>query len=253
MGNTFGRQVIAGGTGRPVMLSVDGKPEWKAVGITFDWTTVTAAASDTTLADGTPILAGEKYLEVGTPVTTIKTAEIQTVDLSGGDDPNGGTWTPTVPGYGATAAQAWNVAAGDLAAALTALVGAPVTVSKTGFVYTITFPPGIGNVAAITTTNTLTTAASTITITVGTSTQGIAAGGKYGPVDTSATDGRQTMANGDTFLLNQTVKQNELHSDHFPVIIGGYVRSVLLKVGGTNQATLANLLAAMPRIVLFKE
>lgn len=153
MGNEFGRTALAGGTGRLVQLSADGRPEWKAVGVSIDWATVPAAGSNTTLADGTEILAGEKYLEVGTPIDRIT------------------------------------------------------------------------------------------------------ASGKYGPVNTNVatTDGRAVMANGETFLVNMTVKESELGSNHVPVISGGLVFKARLKVGGTDQATLANLLAAMPRLQLFSD
>lgn len=86
------------------------------------------------------------------------TAEVQTVDLSGDDDPTGGTWTLTLPMFGGKVLTglAWNISAATLQATINSLVyrGANlVTVGKVGFVYTITFPAILGNVGAVSTDN----------------------------------------------------------------------------------------------------
>jgi hypothetical protein len=67
---SYGRQLLSS-TGRPVAVSIDGRPEWKVGGITLDWATVTAVGSDTTLADGTVVLNGQKGLEFGTVLCKI--------------------------------------------------------------------------------------------------------------------------------------------------------------------------------------
>lgn len=81
----------------------------------------------------------------------------------------------------------------------------------------------------------------------------ITASGKYGPADTTETDGRQALARGACYLLNEDVAQNPIlslvatgSSDHPGVFDGGTVWNDRLHVGGTNEPTLANLLAAMP-------
>jgi hypothetical protein len=261
---SYGIFNVGNQTGRPVRVSADGSPERKAGGITIDWTTVTAVSADTTLADGTFVPNGGKYLRYGQVVDLIGVAaEVQTVDLSGADDPNGGTWSLTVDmgrgsGPQTTAPVAWNVSAADLQTAVEALDGVSVgdvVVTKTGFVYTLTFAGTLGNVPAVSATNIdLTTAVTTVTIAVATGTGGAASGGLYGPADTSVSDGRQTLANGETFVLDETVVMTDPGSDHAGgAFNGGRVFAARLLVGGTNQVTLANLLAACPRLVLVKD
>jgi hypothetical protein len=137
------------GTGRLVMASADGAPEWKTGGITIDWTKVPAAVTnDATIAgDGTLVKAGDQYLRYGQVVAKITT------------------------------------------------------------------------------------------------------GGKFGVHDTSASDGRQTLANGNCFIVNTTVLKSEVGSDHPPVFGGGKAWEDRLLIGnGTNVSTIATLLGAMPRL-----
>ena len=61
---TFGRQILST-TGRPLQISADGRPEWKAGGITLDWSLIAAVSAETTLADGTVVANGDKYLRYG--------------------------------------------------------------------------------------------------------------------------------------------------------------------------------------------
>jgi hypothetical protein len=62
----FGR-VVQESTGRPIMVSADGRPDWKAGGVTIDWTAVVAVSgSDETLDDETIVKIGDKYLQFGT-------------------------------------------------------------------------------------------------------------------------------------------------------------------------------------------
>lgn len=82
----------------------------------------------------------------------------------------------------------------------------------------------------------------------------ITASGLYGPADSTAVDGRQTWAPGNIFILNMSVLQTGplgLYghpTDNPPVFAGGKVWEVRLQVGTGNQPTLAQLLAAMPRL-----
>lgn len=67
----IGRTVLPHSTGRPVRVSSDGYPEWKAIGVTVAWELVTAAVSDTTLADDTPVRVGEKAIPFGTVMVKV--------------------------------------------------------------------------------------------------------------------------------------------------------------------------------------
>jgi hypothetical protein len=64
------REVISTG-GRGVQVSADNNPRWKAAGLTLDWSTVTAVSEDTTLADGTVVKNGDKYIRYGTTLSKI--------------------------------------------------------------------------------------------------------------------------------------------------------------------------------------
>ncbi|MGI8655471.1 MAG: hypothetical protein ACR2LC_09655 [Pyrinomonadaceae bacterium] len=75
--------------------------------------------------------------------------------------------------------------------------------------------------------------------------------GYYGPYDPAATDGRQTLARGSAYILNQTQLENNLvpglpsgASDHPAVFDGGRVWRARLLVaaimGGGAAASLAN-------------
>lgn len=65
MGNTYGRTVLET-TGRPILVSADGRPDWKVGGLTIDWSTVAAVSgSDVTTPDGRVVKIGEKYLRYG--------------------------------------------------------------------------------------------------------------------------------------------------------------------------------------------
>lgn len=253
----FGRNVLTK-TGRDVAVLCDHQDaQFKVGGITVDWSLVTAQSGATTLIDQTPVADGEKALRFGQILCEVTQVEVQTVDLSGADDPNGGTWALTILGETITGI-AWNVTA----AALQALIrdidadGADkVTVSKTGFVYTITFPESVDNVSAVTVNSTsLTTAATTVTVTIGTSTQGASTSGYFGPYDPTATDGRQTLSRGKCFILNRTVKQNghlsglnTQDTDHPQVFDGGTVwKDRILMTTGTHS------LAAGPTVTEFE-
>jgi hypothetical protein len=141
------------------------------------------------------------------------TAEVQTVTISG--TPTGGTFTLTLPASGldlaqTTAAIAYNATAAAVQSALNALqrIASAGGVSVTGgalpgSAVTITFPAVMGNVPQLTSTNSLTGGTSPA-IAHATTTAGLSSNGKFGPYDPSATDGRQTLARGDAYILDQT-------------------------------------------------
>lgn len=107
-----------------------------------------------------------------TPSTASAVAEVQTVTISG--TPAGGTFTLTLPGFGSTAALAYNAPTTDVATALTTLVGKSVTVSGTaGSSYVVTFPTSMGNVAQMTAAGSF-TGGTTPAISVATTTPGVA-------------------------------------------------------------------------------
>ena len=258
----YGRQILET-TGRPICVTADGKPEWKIGGITLDWSLATAVSADTTLDDETVVKAGDKYFRYGQIFVLASKSEVQTITFTGGA--TAGSAILTLPASGdadaqVVAAAAFNETAQSLQDKINALSrigpnGATVTRSGAGsngdpYIYAVTFSRLLGNVPQFTSTNTFTGGTSP-TVTHGTTTAG-AGTGLYGPSDTSATDGRQTLTRGECFILNQTVLYSELGSDHPPVFDGGAVWADRLLVNGANQPTLTNLLAAMPRLQLVK-
>jgi hypothetical protein len=259
----FGR-VVEETTGRPIQVSADGRPLWKAGGVTIDWSLVTAQVAEAILSDETVVAIGDKYLRYGQVLGIVGKAEVQTLTFTGG--PTAGDAIITLPASGDDAAEvaaaaAFNISAQALQDLLTALprIGPNgVTVSRAGagsagdpYVYTITFAREFSNVPQLTSTHTF-TGGTTPTTTHATTTAGTG-NGKYGPIDTTATDGRQTMTRGECFILNETVVESELGSDHPAVIEGGLVWADRLLVNGTNQPTLANLLTAFPALQLVKD
>jgi hypothetical protein len=246
------------------MVSADGKPIWKAGGVTIDWSLVTAVVAETTLDDETVVKVGDKYLRYGQILGIIGAAEVQTITFTGG--PTAGSAIITLPASGAAAAEVAAAAAFDISAqglqdllnALPRLGQNGVTVGRTGagtngdpYIYTVTFNRALGNVPQFTSTHSF-TGGTTPTATHATSTAGTG-NGKYGPIDTTASDGRQTMTRGECFILNETVVYSELGSDHPAVIEGGLVWAARLLVGEVTQPTLANFLTAFPAIQLLKD
>jgi uncharacterized protein (DUF433 family) len=68
---TYGQSTIAQ-IGRSIQVSADGRPLWKHIGVTIDWTTVAAVAgSDVTFLDGVLVQIGEKALRYGQVLTKI--------------------------------------------------------------------------------------------------------------------------------------------------------------------------------------
>jgi hypothetical protein len=88
----------------------------------------------------------------------------------------------------------------------------------------------------------------------------ITASGKFGPYDPAASDGRQTLARGDCFILNETVKMagyipalNNKATDHPQVGDGGLVwKARILAIVGTASLaagpTFANFETAFPDV-----
>jgi hypothetical protein len=252
-------------------VAADGAPECKAGGVTLDWTTVTAVAgADLTLPDGVIVKIGEKYLRYGQVICEIGIAEVQTITFTGG--PTAGNATITLPAAGNQPAQtaapvAFNATAQQMQDALNALsrLGPNGTiVGRTGtgvagdpYIYTATFKRDIADVPQLTSTHTF-TGGTTPTTTHATTTPGNAAGGKYGPFDTAATDGRQTLERGRCYIVNSTWKDSDLHDENPQAIEGGLVFLDRL-IATTGTASLAagptqtNLLTAFPRLRLVRD
>lgn len=233
---SYGRQVLTT-TGIPVMVLANlDDADWKPGGITIDWATITAVTADTTLIDGTVIPNGQKGLEFGTILCDIGVAEVETLTISA----TGGTFT--ISGNGATsAAVAYNATSAVVQAAIRGLGGAFISANVTGSAggpYSITFERGTGNITNLTTDPALLTGGSgTAAVTTGTAGSGT---GLYGPYDSGASDGRQTLARGHCYILNETVLQTGAQgitgvaSDNPAVFAGGLVWKARLKIGGVN-------------------
>jgi hypothetical protein len=252
MGYGYGPRSLGSNAG-DFQVIADGLPEHPTGGWTIDWTTVPANSAEVELKDGNVIPSGTKYLRYGTALALIATPEVQTVDLSGGNDPTGGTWTATLNYTDGTSATTGDIAFDASAAVveeeLRKLVhGAGLTVTKAGFVYTVTFPREAGaNIPALVIDSSALTGAG-LTMTVTTTTAGVGSG-LYGPVDTGATDGRQTLSRGRLIVLNRTVREDEEKSMYAgAAITGGRVFADRLLVGVGTAPTMANLLAALTRL-----
>lgn len=262
MGSTYGRKVLSE-SGRGVQVAADMQDFIPKVGgITLAWDLIAAAVGIVTLLGGLKVRDGAKYLRLGQILCKITQAETQTVDLSGADDPTGGTFSMTILGQ-TIAGIAYNVSAAALQTLIRALDvpnASGVTVQKTGFVYTITFPPSAGNVSAITVNSTGLTSGGTVTVNIATTTQGVENNGKFGPYDPSATDGRQNLTRGNCFILNKSILEegiveglNTSVTDHPQVFDGGTVwKERILMTTGTHSLaagpTVAEFEAAFPRI-----
>lgn len=258
--STFGRQVLAT-TGRVVMAAASMLAHWKRGGVTIAWGTVTAAGSDTTLADDTPVKSGQKYLRFGQILCRITQHEIEVLTVTG--TPTGGTFSVTYTDPDGntheTGAIAYDAAAADVQAALRA-AGADVTVTgSAGGPWTVTFADA-RNVAALTLTDNNLTGGTSPSVGVSTSTQGTSDLGKYGPYDPAATDGRQTLTRGECFILNETVLETGLAgglvpgtTDHPAVFDGGpaWKTRLLVTTGVHSLAagpTVAEFETAFPRV-----
>ncbi len=76
--------------------------------------------------------------------------------------------------------------------------------------------------------------------------------GKYGPYDTGASDGRQTLTRGQCFFANYSTVQNDPHADYCPgVFEGGLIYIARVKVlssGAFVNTWNSTIAAAFPRI-----
>lgn len=256
----FGRETI-GTVGGSIQVCAN-NAEWKPGGVTIDWSTVTAVSADTELMDGFTIANGKKYLRYGQFVTMIGVAEVQTVIIALA---TGGTFTLTLPAASdelpeTTSAIAYDASGAAVESALNALprIGpGGVTVAKTGTMpgtFTLTFARSLGNVPTLTNGGVGNlTSGSTATLTHGTTTSGEASGGKFGPYDPSASDGRQTLAKGACFMLNRSIREEDAHSDNIGVLSGGTMwRDRMLCTDGTHSLavgpTLTEVNSVMPRL-----
>lgn len=218
-------------TGRAVMVSADGFPEYKTRGVTIDWDDVPAVSGDTTLADDTVVKDGDKYMRFGQVITRKGTAEVQTYTLTGG--PTAGEGTLTFPDDGFNGVETVSILFDDTAAEVQAKLEAlsrfgvgRVAVSRTGagsagspYAYAATYDRRLGNVDTPTATHTF-TGGTTPSLGIVITTPGTGSG-KFGPYDSAAADGRQTLSRGDAFVLNKTVLESEPLSDHPGAMEGG--------------------------------
>ena len=260
---SYGRQVLAT-TGIPVMTLADlTDVDWKPGGITIDWSTVTAVSADTTLSDGTVIPNGQKGIEFGTILCDIGVAEVQTLTVSG--SPTGGTFTVKPTGTTTeTAAIAYNASAATVQSAIRALGGAYAAANVTGSAggpWTVTFERASGDIVQLVIGTNSLTGGTSPTVAGATTTAGTGTG-LYGPYDSAASDGRQTLTRGHCFILNETVLQTGaaglvgVASDNPAVFDGGLAWKNRLKIGGVNpsylgtgtQPTVSNFETAFPRI-----
>lgn len=80
----------------------------------------------------------------------------------------------------------------------------------------------------------------------------ITSGGKFGPADTSVSDGRQlvtAVVRGDCYILDRTVVKSELGSDIIGCVFdSGAAYKSRLQMGGSNQPTEANVEVMLPAI-----
>lgn len=221
MPNTFGRNLITT-TGQPVQVSADGYPEFKIGGVTIDWNTVPAVAADTTLTDGAVIKAGYRGLQFGTILCKITSSGLY------------GPFTPTNAGTTFNGSTAIGATSATFASGANLLPGDVLTLDTSGQQETAQVLSVSGAVVTFTAPLTKTHA------------NGVAVA--------KATTGRETLTAGECFVLNQTVLQTSAFflspgaTDHPAVLEGGSVWLARLQVGGTNQPTLAQLLAVLPRL-----
>lgn len=268
MGNSYGPQNL-GTIGPGWSISADGAPEVKIGGITIDWSTVTAVSADTVLPGDFYVESGKKCLRLGQVVCLIGTAEVQTLTFTGG--PTAGTTIITLPADGdfeaaSAPAVAFNASAADMEAALEQIprISDKIqSVARAGagsagdpYVYTVTFKLELGNIPQFTGTHTF-TGGTTPTITPATTTPG-AGSGMYGPFDSAASDGRQTLTRGRCYIIESSVREDGLHSNHPTAVEGGLLdQALLLITDGTNSLaagpTVTNFLAAFPRVRLMRD
>ena len=250
---TYG-PTIQTNNGYDVQVAADGRPIEKAIGITLDWSTIVAQVAAITYDDGTSVAIGAKGLPFGTVLCKITTAEVQSVTLGG--TPTGGTFT--LSGNGRTSAPiAFNALAAAVQTAIQALGGdyaGAIVTGAAGGPYTVTFLADAALVNSLTGSAAALTSATTATLTIATPTPGIAGAGRYGPYDSAATDGRQTLTRGRCAILNRTVLEMSFAglggaaTDHPQVLTGGRMWRARLRIGAAPQPTVPLFEAAFPLV-----
>lgn len=278
MSNTYGRQLLTT-TGNPIQASADGTPEWKTGGITIDWSTVAAVASTpyTIPAEGYVVPVGQKFLRYGQVMTKISNAPTQVITETG--SPASGSFVlagvrPDTGQFGVSGAIVQAATAAQVRTALASIFGTDAagnpncTVSgSAGGPWTVTLAGPLAFAAAgawplmVLMTNSLGGGtAPSVTIAYG---NAGANQGMYGPYDSAASDGRQTLLTGEIGILNETILESGLISGlptgptaNVGLIIGGrvFLDRVLQAGGGSHSLaagpTRAELVAAMPRLML---
>lgn len=256
----YGRQVIAS-TGIPIQVLAAGDPIWHPVGVSLDWSTVTAVGSDTVTspAEGLNVKAGQKYLRYGQVICQVTATSTYTVTETG--TPTGGTFglAGTRPDTGAFIFIT-GIAQGSTGAQVAALLAAAFTdipctgTGSAGGPFTLTttiqgLQPWAVAFTGGTTPN--------LTVAAGTT---VANTGMWGPHDPSASDGRQTLTRGQCAILNTTVLQNgvlgiftTMATNHPPALDGGtvFINRVIATGGSASLAagpTYTNLFTAFPRL-----
>lgn len=260
----LGRSLLPNTSGdmRSILASSD--IVWRTAGATFDWSTVTAAGSNITLRDGTFIRAGQKYLEMGQVMARIGVGAADVLTLS--NTPTGGTFTVTVEAGGVvatTSALAFGALASAVQTAVQALgnVGTGLTVSgSAGGPYTFTTVGTYGPVT-ITADGSLLTGAGQQPLAVVATSTSTSGYGYFGPFDSAASDGRQTLVRGfcgivpSSVIMDGILGLKQVDTDHRGLVTGGsvYINRVIHAGGGTASLAagpqLATLLAAMPQLI----
>jgi hypothetical protein len=218
---SYGRQILAQ-TGTGIQVSYDGDPEWKSGGITINWSTVIPAAADTDLGDGNIVKAGHRGLKYGTVLVRESTGYYA-------------PWTATEVATTTTGATIVGATVFPLTSAANIFPGDSLLIDTAGQAETL-------EVLSVNGLNVTTTTAATKTH---------ASGVAVSKPDT----GRQTLTVGQVGVLNESVLQDgpigfgSGATDHPGLIVGGRVWQARLGVAGTDQPTLAALLAVMPRLV----
>jgi hypothetical protein len=259
----LGRSLLTNTSGDLRSIIAGDDVQWRTGGVTIDWATVSAAGSNTTLGDGTYIKAGQKYLAMGQVLARASVGAADVLTLN--NTPTGGTFVVSVAAGGttqSTTALAYNATAATVQTAVQLLtnVGTGLTVSgSAGGPYTFTAVSPFGPVTITSDGSLLTGAGSQPTATVAptTATSGY---GFFGPYDSGASDGRQTLVRGNCGIVPSTIVQDGIlglklvDTDHRGVVVGGrvYIARVIQSGAGTASLaagpTLAVLLAAMPTL-----
>lgn len=242
----IGRSLLTTSTVFPTRVSADGRPQYKTGGAMIAWSTVAALGADATLPDGSIIKTGLKYLRYGQIMCEITTATLLTLTGTA----TGGTFTitmlrPDTGQYVTTATIAYNASAATVLAAVQAVLGPATAITATGgalgsapvpVTFTTYMPNWTINTGSLTG-GTVTSAVTTAGLT----------GGWYGPYDSAASDGRQTLTRGRCFALDETILEYSGVGSQLGVqqdfvggcIEGGYVFVDRILNAGSGSASLA--------------